>query len=526
MTARPLPDGRAIRTLLTAVGALASAQAVLWHRAVAEGNAYRPAALALAVAASLAGFAVGLLSTSGRTAPGALRRAGALVATAGLLQFLALPASAWLLTRSVEAGRIALVIAAASTAVCAGRAARRLSAVGPTTPAASPEAVADALGAVAVGAALGGALTRYVLLDVETLERAVLAVTFASVGAGQLFWWLSSGPRRVGLTVLSLLALMALVTHGACYAHLLERLHFGLGSREVAYRTVVQGRDGIVGVTADGQAYSDGLYQDAYSLDAESNSNLISRAYFVPALHRAPRHILQLGFGTGTWTRVLADTRGVDSLTVIEPNAAVLETVWRHPEIASVLDDPRVRLYAEPARRWLARHPDARFDVVIVSAPWHWRQGATHQLSAEFLRVVKAHLAPGGVAYVAATGSLDVLYTMAGVWRHVMRVSNSVAASDAPFDQSRDERRAALLQVVGADGQPRIRGAGASATLEAILNSASGELAPALRRANDLWNVTDDNMATEFKASGAGAWWRALPARVWRPDRAWPTVLF
>jgi hypothetical protein len=83
-----------------------------------------------------------------------------------------------------------------------------------------------------------------------------------------------------------------------------------------------------------------------------------------------------------------------------------------------------------------------------------------------------------------------------------------------------------VLSVAGPDGAPRIRGARGAQAVDAILDQVSGDLAPALRRANDLWNITDDNMASEFKATGAGAWWRALPARIWRPDRAWPTVLF
>ena len=49
---------------------------------------------------------------------------------------------------------------------------------------------------------------------------------------------------------------------------------------------------------------------------------------------------------------------------------------------------------------------------------------------------------------------------------------------------------------------------------------------PDLRRANDLWYITDDNMATEFKTNGAGKWWRELPRRLYRPERAWPRVLF
>ena len=340
--------------------------------------------------------------------------------------------------------------------------------------------------------------------------------------------WLAAPERRrrAGVTVFALAALGALGGHDRLFRGFLERVHFGPGSRETRYEVVVQGRAGIVGVTPDARAYGDGLYRGAYSLDADADPTLVGRAFLVPALHRAPRRILQLGLGSGAWTRILADVRAVDSLTVVEGNPGYLEALWRQPAIAGVLDDPRVRLHLDDPRRWLARHPQRRFDVIVANTEWHWSAGATHVLSAEFLQLLKGHLAEGGVAYFNGTGSLDALYTAAGVWRHVIRASNYIAASDAPFDQGRDERRAAVLAVAGPDGVPRIRGLPASHTADAILDQVSGDLAPALRRANDLWNITDDNMASEFKATGAGAWWRALPGRVWRPDRAWPTVLF
>jgi hypothetical protein len=59
-----------------------------------------------------------------------------------------------------------------------------------------------------------------------------------------------------------------------------------------------------------------------------------------------------------------------------------------------------------------------------------------------------------------------------------------------------------------------------------LLDTETPDVAPQFRRANDLWFITDDNMATEFKSNGAGAWWRSLPSRVFRPERAWTTVLF
>jgi hypothetical protein len=486
--------------------------------------------MAHALAMVLAGLSAGLLvgmPLKERLGMGSLRFGALLVALSGALFYGAMPVGASVMLHAAAPGRAAFYAGAAVAAAAMGALMpllfEAIAALGSTR----PLATARATTALLLGAAAGTLLTGYVLLDIESLEHTILIVALFALGLAQALWLAApERRRRAGVTIFALGALGALGLHDRLFAGFLERVHFGPGARETRYDVVVQGRAGIVGVTPDARVFGDGLYRGTYSLDADASPQLPGRAFLVPALHRAPRRILQVGLGSGAWTRILADVRAVDSLTVVEGNPGYLEALWRQPAIAGVLDDPRVRLHLDDPRRWLARHPTRRFDVIVANTEWHWRAGATHGLSAEFLQLLKGHLAEGGVAFFNGTGSLDALYTASGVWRHVVRASNYIAASDAPFDQSRDERRAAVLAIVGPDGTPRIRGARAAQTVDAILDQVSGDLAPALRRANDLWNITDDNMASEFKATGAGAWWRALPARVWRPDRAWPTVLF
>lgn len=513
------------------VGMLATSQAMLWARVLGGANHQRPDTVAHTLGCFFSGLALGALTgraLQARLGFGTLRFFAFMMAMSGSVFYLAMPVGAAALGVNETMGRLILFAAVAVTAAGAGAVVPLLCAAVESVAVGAGRATAQVLCAVALGAAAAPVATGYVLLDVETLEHTILVVAVAGLGVSQALWLAApERHRRAGVTVFALGALAALGAHQALFASFLPKLHFGERHGEHrGYQHVAQGRSGIVGVLPDGREFGDGMYEGTFNLDPAVAASGIRRALVVPALHRTPRRVLEIGLGTGAWARTLAGDPVTDSLTIIELNPAHVDVLWHHSDIADVLDDPRVRLHFDDGRRWLARHPARRFDVIVVNGAWHWQSGATHLLSAEFLRVLQGHLTPDGMVYLNTTGSLDVLYTAAGVFRHVVRVGGFVAAGDAPFDQSPEERRVAMRRVRASDGEPRIRGGEADALLDTLLSAVSSELAPDLRRANDLWNITDDNMATEFKTNGAGKWWRALPGRVWRPDRAWPTVLF
>ncbi|MEK7240686.1 MAG: methyltransferase domain-containing protein [Gemmatimonadota bacterium] len=530
MPERNTPTRRLLYLLAGATGFLSISQETLWIKVIGSANDNRPETFAHALGFFLLGLAFGAIggrALQDRLRLGNLRYVAVLVALSGFVFYWAMPVGAAVLTRDAALGRYVLYTATALTAAAMGGILPLLCEAAAASGLSAGAATARVLLANVLGAAAAPLVTGYVMLEVETLEHNILFVALAAAGLAQALWLTApERRRRAGVTVFALGALLVLAAHKPLFDMFLPKIHFGTDGYQPGYQYLAQGRAGIVGVWPTGTEYGEGLYDGAFNLDPETNTNLINRAFFVPALHRAPRRVLEIGLGTGSWARIIADVPDVDSLTIVELDPAYVDVMWHFPDIASVLDDPRVRLHFDDGRRWLARHPHRRFDMIVINGTWHWRSGATHILSAEFLRELKAHLAPGGVAYFNTTGSLDVPYTAAGVWRHVIRVSNFVAASDAPFDLTPEERRAAMLRIAGPDGVARIRGEHAERTLQAFLEAASDEMAPELRRANDLWNITDDNMATEFKANGAGRWWRALPARVWRPDRAWPTILF
>ncbi|MBM3906960.1 MAG: hypothetical protein FJ363_02665 [Gemmatimonadetes bacterium] len=514
---------RAAATTAALAGALLSSYGLVWARILGGASGYRADAVDHALAAVLAGTGLGLLASGAlqrRLDAGPVRLAALLIASGGVLSYLALPLGAGMLDAYPTLGRVVLAAAAAGTAFV-------VAASIPAFAAGGMARDAGMMGATLLGAAAGAMGTGWLLLDAESVEHTALFLAITAVGIAQGLWLAApERRRRAGVTVFSLAALAALAGHRSFYAGVLEQLHFGPKAAERQYVTVVQGRDGVVGTTAEGHAYADGLYLGTYRVDVTGSRGLADGALVVPALHRAPRRVLLLGLGTGTTAWSLARLPGLETLTIVEPNARVLDALWRHRDVATVLEHPKVRLHVADPRRWMQRHADGRYDVIVADGPWHWRSGATRLVSAEFQQLVKQRLAPGGMAYLDASGSLDVLYTASGVWRHVVRVGARVAASDETLDRTPAERQAALLGLGGDDGEPWVRGPDAASTSAQALADVSGDLAPALRRANDLWNITDDNLAAEFKATGAGAWWRTLPSRVWRPDRAWPTVLF
>jgi SAM-dependent methyltransferase len=295
-----------------------------------------------------------------------------------------------------------------------------------------------------------------------------------------------------------------LLTFDSAYRGLLERLVYKTAfDRRPAFEYVVENRSGTITVMPERPAdvlMGGGVYDGRFTTDPIIDSNLIRRAYMIAGLHRDPRLVLEIGLGSGSWTRAIADDERVKSLTVVEINPGYASVIERYPQIATILHDPKVTFAVDDGRRWIERHPDARFDLVVMNASFHWRNMATHVLSQEFLGECRAHLRPGGVVYYNTTESDDVTYTAARAFPHVVKYVNWVAASDAPFDVSPAERRDHLLAFMHG-GRPvfdetddRLR-----AVLDRMTAEKLDDIGDALRGRGDLRLITDDDMATEFR---------------------------
>jgi spermidine synthase/MFS family permease len=503
-----LPYPLVCATLL-AIGYISLSQEILWFRLLGFLTANRPQVFGLMLAAFLCGIGAGSLHSKKACEPGG-RPVEYLVRALFLaiaVFYLALPAvaaiSGWLSKGSAE---VVAYAAIGAVAFFTGGILPMLMHLGiPARRTDAARAMSWLYFANIIGATCGPLVTGFVLLELYSLEANI--VILSALTALLLLVLLAGLPkdRVYKLRAAGLMAAMvagAWTLHASLYRNHLERLQAGLPDHP-PFAHKLENRSGIITVDAhsDGDVmYGNGIYDGRYNLDPLINSNMIDRAYMMASLHRKPARVLEIGLSTGSWAKVISQYQPVQSLTIVEINKGYPAVMRHYPEIASVMGDPKVTVYFDDGRRWLRNHPDEKFDFIVMNTTYHWRSNATNLLSAEFLEMTRRHLTPGGVIYYNATGSLDVVYTAATVFKHVTTYSNFVAASDAPFDLSTDERRANLLLFRhDGDGALFEQSERHREALERLATTPLPERREEYLARRDLWRITDDNMAVEYK---------------------------
>ena len=501
--------GYALATL-AAVGFITLSHEILWFRVLGYMTGSSPQVFGLLLAVVLAGIAAGALHAAYRLGAAATPSVHILKAltAAAVLFYLAVPFMAnATMTVGTGVGVILGYLAAGAIAFLCGGVLPLLIHLAARSPGSSAASrVAWLYFANIVGATAGPLLTGFLLLDHFTLEENVALLSMLTLALVAALSFAAPGPRPARARLAGLAVLLAAggwALHGHLYAGHLEKMQFATAS-DTPFKHKVEDRSGIIAVRDGGTdadvMYGNGAYDGRFNLDPVANSNLIDRAYMVAALHRQPRRVLEIGLSTGSWTRAISTYQPLESLTVVEIGRGYQQVIRHYPEIAGVLADPKVTVFLDDGRRWLRNHPGEKFDLIVMNTTFHWRSNMTNLLSREFLQLAKTHLNEGGVMYFNATLSEDVLHTAAHVFGHVTTYSTFVAASDAPFDATPAEKRANLLRFQTAagtalfDGSPALR-----RKLDQMALQPLPDLRPGLLARTDLFLITDDNMAVEFK---------------------------
>ena len=355
-----------------------------------------------------------------------------------------------------------------------------------------------------IGSAAGSLVTGFWLMDLWPMAgiATFLALLGIAFGAGITHLSGTGGQRRfLSLGVLSVGAIVIVLVAPVIYAGVYEKLQlkedYVPGYR---FSHSVENRSGIITVDSLGRIFGGGLYDGMFSTDPIADRNIIVRAYALAALHPAPSDVLMIGLSSGSWAQVIASHPSVQRLVVVEINPGYLELIPQFSAVASLLTNPKVEIVIDDGRRWLLRNPD-RFDMIVSNTTWHWRAHVTNLLSREFLELVRAHLEEGGIFYYNTTDSADAQRTAAAVFPFAWRFTTAMAVSDEPirldrarwrrvlarytidgkpvFDPARDDHRARLDEITGADEQWEDR--------ESVL-----------RRTGSAVIITDDNMASEW----------------------------
>jgi len=213
------------------------------------------------------------------------------------------------------------------------------------------------------------------------------------------------------------------------------------------FKFVVESKSGIITVDEADIIYGGGIYDGRFDLSmidyaATPTDNpvhdaverqMIIRPYAIGALHPEPKEALMIGLASGSWAVILANHPSIERLTIVEINGGYTEIIRQYPIHAQLLDDPRVEIIIDDGRRWMNRFPERKFDVIVANTTFHWRAGSTSLLSTEFMTMIQARLNPGGIYLFNATGSARAVRTALDTFPHVIRIINSLVASNAPI---------------------------------------------------------------------------------------------
>ncbi len=119
--------------------------------------------------------------------------------------------------------------------------------------------------------------------------------------------------------------------------------------------------------------------------------------YWPVALHPAPKRALLISYGVGVTARSLTDTRALDHIDVVDISRDILELGRLIFPDRFPLDDPRVRVHVEDGRFFLLSGAGL-YDIITGEPPPPKNAGIGSLYSAEYFRLLRSRLAPGGIA--------------------------------------------------------------------------------------------------------------------------------
>ena len=358
-----------------------------------------------------------------------------------------------------------------------------------------------------VGATTGPLITGFILIDHFDMQSIITGLCIISIFLSLIIRINNKSSYNIKHIITRVLVgLLVLLIYKPLYSNNLELIHFRSDyKQDLKFKYVTQNKSGIISVQEDEKGdifFGGGAYDGRINSDPENNSNGIHRAYMVAALHKNPENVLMIGLSTGSWAKVLQDFPDIKQLTIIEINSKYLELISKYPENATILNDKRIKIIIDDGRRWINRNLDRKFDMIVMNTTYHFREHITNLLSIEFLKICKRVLNKDGVMYWNTTRSSDVVFTAAHAFKYITTYGSFVAGSDAPFTMSTEEKKNAFLKFERDNEKIFTKNEVRKELLDKFVNTSLVDIRDSILSQN-LWLVTDNNIATEYKA---GVW--------------------
>ena len=361
-----------------------------------------------------------------------------------------------------------------------------------------------------MGSALGPLITGYLLLEWFSIAQVFAMIAALLFCCAIALLAIKNYVLISGYTLgLSCIALIAMLLNMASVWHDGSKLarSFLIDSSGTIV-TSLENRHGIISIVKrpypgskidDFSVYGSNVYDGKTNLDIERDSNGLERPVLLHVLQPNAKRVLIIGISIGTWLTVLEGFPGVEYIDAVEINPGYLQAAQAFSAQAQALQDKRLHLHVDDARRWLNLHKGEKYDIILMNTSFHWRSNITMLLSAEFMNTIKNHLTPHGIMAYNATGSVDSFYTAAKVFDFSARYINFIYGAAWDFrTEARDRNnweRMRELKISGVDMfSENSRKIDSFYKIPLIdIDQAAHEL----KRAPEL--ITDDNMLTEFR---------------------------
>jgi predicted membrane-bound spermidine synthase len=155
-------------------------------------------------------------------------------------------------------------------------------------------------------------------------------------------------------------------------------------------------RDGHVSIATNGKPDAAIMMKGP---DSTIDEITMSLAGAIPyALHRNPRHVANIGFGSGLTSHVLLASPALESLDTIEIEPLMVRAaeIGFRPRVFRVFTDPRSHIHYEDAKTFFAMN-QRKYDVIVSEPSNPWVSGVSTLFSQEFYRQITHYLESDGL---------------------------------------------------------------------------------------------------------------------------------
>ncbi len=501
-----------ILTLSAAIGYISLSQEILWMRFIGYTTGSRPTVFGNLLCFFLMGIAIGSLWAAKickKYENELLKIIALLLVISSVVYYFTIPFLAFL-TGLIGEGAIPIMyFSSGLVALSLGTifpilthfAIRNNKAVG--------ESVSLIYFANVIGSTAGPIITGFILLDQMSFTNNVRLLSLLTLLSALAVFFASGKILR--FRVVSIAAVIGLIAfeffiHQHLFNNMYEKLFYKheYNSTKTFIKTI-ETRSGVINIspekTGGDVIVGGGQYDGRFNTDLVADSNVISRAYMFAALHPNPTAVLEIGLSGGAWGSVISGNDKVKSLDIIEINPGYIDLVANYSPYKDLFNNPKIKIHLDDGRRWLIRNPDKKFDFILMNTTFYWRSQISNLVSIEFLELCRRHLNPGGILYYNTTGSPDIPYTAAHVFKYITRFSSFIAVSDTPFPTDQvliKENLNLFLKNHALTPDPTDKNL--LDKLDMLSKSDLSDKRNEILKTSYFTNViTDDNLASEFK---------------------------